>query len=285
MGIEVKVTPEKEVTQFTYKGRTYTVSVDRYGHLVAHPRYTNGVEISGYSVAALKQAMRNQDETNEAEREKQKRIAEARANPQPGVLLTFSGYEGIQVRGLDRRSGHVLITRAGGQKESARPVDVLRILNEGEAADLRTAQSNHKAARDRHAEAAAKGVETYSLGRSYDVNLNARYDVDTDTFRVDYDGKEFVVTGGDRGSYGLQEQIERYIIGRDFTHWASTHSGLIQEVTEALADKISGGALFHSLEDAQRYLDTHAAVNEAGTVVAQLRKEFAFDLSIFEDQK
>lgn len=239
------------------------------GLLTAGPY--RGVDIEGHSVAEIRQRLEEADTFAATKRALVKRREELGRHPIP-ALLTHT-LEQVQVRGVNSRTGTVLITRVGGQKDSVGPRSVLRALDDKELAQLQSRWSEAEAVRAAIPDGASLEDAANEVGQ---VHVN--YDFKADQYVATLRGT--VLRGSDEGA--VEAEIQRRAIAATYPFYVE--QGAISRVLDALPGYLPHGRVFKTAADAQAYIEADARSRQATRAAKDLEARYLFDLSVFSEQ-
>lgn len=212
-----------------------------------------------------------------------RKLRAAEKNPVPAVRA--STLEDVGVRGIDKRSGYLLIIDSHGERTSVRPGDLLRPLTTDERATL---DKLRRAALD-EAQAITKAPQPQKVGdlvKILDFTVPTRYDFKTDELVGEYRGKTY------RGANetALRRAIETDIVLSDRPWMLDSPSRVIsadewrQRPGVTLADYGRMYGVFSDKSDADAYIAAKERFNVARNALDATLKEYAFDASEFKDE-
>lgn len=259
MSISIKAEPSIGVVE--HDGKQYPYHQDRRGSFTL--TYRSEV-VSGPTLSRLRTQMEFLDHEAQVKRERAKALKEAAAKPIPALFGT--ALEPVGVRGIDQRSNMVLITRANGARESARPTGLFRTMDSSEMEHFLAVMRREDQAR------AALPSPPTTINSEVDIDLVATYLPALDAWAVDYEG---TTIGPAQDMYDLNKMLrtkiedERYPVRVDHNTLEVRPAGQ-SERTEYL---------FASEQEATAFVALRQAFLDAVAEADRTRQEYRFDLS------
>lgn len=246
-----------------HDGKTYEVTLDRLGEFRVSYRSS---PVRASTLTRLREALVRADSEAAEKRDRAKRLAAARANPVPAMDLAGRL---IGVRGIDQRSGKILIVEADGTKNQTYRQNVLRVLTDEEKDALDEARQAYAARRAGQDVLKALGVDKYDIARR-DLTLSASYDSTADGWVTEYDGVSF----GPGSLRDLRDAVIQHIADRDYP-WRLTRDGLVHHYTRP-----GGGDVFFAEKyHASAYHQAQVAARDAHAALLKVQTDLAFDFS------
>lgn len=272
-------------------------------------------DVSGSTVASLLVSIQRIEDEFLTTKKRDAKRKEVAKNPVTAHLVIYSGdvdfkarrkdgkrpirfeIEEVKVRGIDLRSGGLMITRANGDKETVerRSTSVLvNYLDGGDYEDVVAAWRHYQPlAETVPAERSAQEVFSEILGitetkgsfttHSKTVNqieVEVHFDPETSERVATYDGQTFRA----KDARAIDEAITSYVLnqyGWTLTSGRSFGNGA-GEVVGPHKSLSSFDTVWRSMEDYQAYADAKQAAKDALATFEGLLKDHSFDRSLVE---
>lgn len=254
----------------------------RYEHGMWRAEY-RGQHLSSQRLGSLHAKCEDLRAKQRASMTRARKLRAAEKNPVPAILA--STFVEVGVRGVDKRSGYLLIIDSHGARTSVRPSSLLRPLTN----DERAALEKLRQVRDEAAQARTRTPQPQKVGdimRALDFTVPTRYDFETDELVGEYRGKTY------RGvnETGLRRAIETDIMLSDRPWALESASRLVsaeewrQRTGVTLTDYGRMYGVFPDKKDADAYIEANQRFYEAQRALDEALNGYAFDASAFVDE-
>lgn len=212
-------------------------------------------------------------------RERAKALKAAESEPVPATLLLRGSLVDVGVRGVDQRSGKLLIVLPDGSRDSVARGALFRPLDREEREGLNAAREAYIEAGKRVR--AVEGVnDAYSIVSDLDISVEATYDTDLHEWYTTYDGELLHA----RSTNELGDLIEERVL-RETYPYLIDGNGKILCANDHPEYAWRHSRMFKTREQAEEFLRLGKDEALLKRVYDGLQDTYRFDASIFDDDE
>lgn len=255
---------------------------EAYLTLVGGAYYLHGYIHSTSNARQMRETLTKIEQEAQQRRARARALRGAKKHPQQADALVDGQVERVTVRGVDKRSGDALITRAGEHQTRISTKYLLRVLTDEEHGCLTAADAERAAAQRLLTQAAERLTRTYDADHMIDVQVDVSYRPEHDDWQAatKYRGADITTTAASASD--AVSDLTCHLIALTWTYGV-TYDDKIRLVNGA-EDVTGVEYLAMTEQDAQAYLHAKASARAATVHWFRLLEPLRFDLSPFQDE-